>query len=167
MCHWRLVKVQVIDPETEQQTLQAVETALVHYLWPLFQAVPWAMAGAWVSMLRKRVATQGKNGRTSGKRSLFSIGQDGRWRRHKESELLRLSKYQLPDLQGVSASTGSGLPDFPGGIGDVGGPGRWWHWSTCTGDSRCVLIRRRTQEACRSHGYKRTALFFTARSGGI
>jgi len=114
------VTVQVIDPETEQQTLQAVQNALVNYLWPV--APGGALGDGWgmgVNVRDSELATQ--VARVPGVRAvndldIFSQRSDGRWRRHRENEPLSLLKYQLPELLGVSAITGSGQPQFPDGI---------------------------------------------------
>lgn len=114
------IKVQVIDPETEQETLQAVQQALVNFLWPL--APGGALGNGWgmgVAVRDSELATQ--VARVPGVRavtglSIFSKHGDGGWRRHQEQEPLQLKKYQLPELLGVSASSGSGEPGFPGGI---------------------------------------------------
>jgi predicted phage baseplate assembly protein len=119
------VKLQVLDPETEQETLQAVQTALVRYLWPL--APGGALGRGW----EMGVAVRGNEleaqvARVSGVRavnglSLFSKRDTGGWRRHAENEALALMKYQLPELLGVSVGTGGGQPELPGGIDPLSG----------------------------------------------
>lgn len=114
------VNVEVVDPETEQETLQSVQNALVNYLWPL--APGGALGNGWEMGVRVRaseLATQVS--RVSGVRSVtaltvFAKNATGKWRRLKNNESLELLDYQLPELLGVSAGTGSGSPAFPGGI---------------------------------------------------
>ncbi len=120
------VKVAVLDPETEQQTLQDVQIALVNFLWPLppggARGEGWGMGNAVrASELRTQVA------RVQGVRdvrpiSLFQKGDSG-WRRLKPEESIDLNRYQLPELLGVSVGTGNGEPAFPGGIEAVPGGG--------------------------------------------
>jgi hypothetical protein len=114
------VQVAVLDPDTEQETLQAVQTALVEYLWPLApggaHGEGWSM-GASVNAreLHTRVA------RVSGVRlvrklSLFQRLESGQWTRLADDQPLPLEKYQLPELMGMSAGTGEGEPPLPGGL---------------------------------------------------
>lgn len=122
------VKVQVVDLETEQETLQAVQQAVVNFLWPL--APGGALGDGWgmgVAVRDSELVTQ--VARVPGVRavnslSIFSQRSDGSWHRHREQEFLKLKQYQLPELLGVSASSGSGDAEFPSGIealGDNGG----------------------------------------------
>jgi hypothetical protein len=55
--------------------------------------------------------------------SIFSQRSDGSWHRHQEQEFLQLKQYQLPELLGVSASSGSGDAEFPSGIEALGDSG--------------------------------------------
>jgi hypothetical protein len=48
--------------------------------------------------------------------SLFQRGSNG-WRRLSADETISLTKYQLPELLGVRADSGSGTPALPDGIG--------------------------------------------------
>lgn len=124
------VNVDILDPETEQQTLQAVQTAIVHYLWPLLpggaRGEGWGMG---VSVKPNELFTQ--VARVPGVRSvktlsIFQKGSQG-WYRMMSDGRIDLEKYQLPELLGVSVGTGSGLPDFPAGIeadGSGGADGR-------------------------------------------
>jgi len=114
------VKIQVIDPETEQETIQGVENALVRYLWPV--APGGALGDGWGMGVAVRDSELGTQvARVAGVRAIidldiFSQRSDGSWRRHRENEPLTLTKYQLPELLGVSVTTGTGQPEFPGGI---------------------------------------------------
>jgi len=121
------VNVAVLDPETEQQTLQDVQTALVNFLWALppggARGDGWGMGNAVkVSELHTQVA------RVQGVRavkaiSLFQKGDSG-WRRLQPEESIELRNYQLPELLGVGVGTGNGEPAFPGGIeASTGGGG--------------------------------------------
>jgi hypothetical protein len=124
------VKVDVLDPETEHETLRDVQSALVNFLWPLSPGGPqiqgWPMGGrVKVTELVTQIA------RVTGVRSVNAVGlfqfADKRWRRLGQNEAVELKKYQLPELLGVSVGTGAGEPEFPGGIGQLlgqgGGPG--------------------------------------------
>ncbi len=119
------VTVDVLDPDTEQQTLQAVQTALVTYLWPL--APGGARGEGWpmgtnvnANELQTQVA------RVAGVRAVkaLSIFQKttstssagSNWQRLARDQALGLKKYQLPELMGVSVSTANGEPSLPGGI---------------------------------------------------
>jgi hypothetical protein len=121
------VKVQVVDPETEQETLQAVQQAVVNFLWPL--APGGTLGNGWgmgVAVRDSELVTQ--VARVPGVRAvnslnLFSKRSDGRWRRHQEHEFLQLKKYQLPELLGVSATSGSGDAELPSGIEALGESG--------------------------------------------
>ncbi len=122
------VNVEVVDPETEQETLQAVQNSMVNYLWPL--APGGALGDGWgmgVKVRASELATQAA--RVPGVRSVTSLSvfakkDNRRWRRLKDNESLTLLKYQLPELMGVSAGTGSGKPAFPSGIeADLGNAG--------------------------------------------
>lgn len=113
------VTVDVLDPDTEQQTLQAVQTAVVEYLWPLApggaRGEGWPMGG---SVNGNELQTQ--VARVPGVRavkalSLFQKNASG-WQRLTQQQIFSLKKYQLPELMGVSASTANGEPALPGGI---------------------------------------------------
>lgn len=125
------VKVQVRDAETEQQTLQAVQYALIDYLWPLApgggRGTGWPMGTA---VRANELATQ--VARVDGvlavnALALFTKTKKG-WRRLKDGETLNLIHYQLPELLGVRVESGSGSPGLPDGIGPLegqaGGGGR-------------------------------------------
>ena len=114
------VTVQLRDAETEQQTLQDVQYALVDYLWPL--APGGARATGWplgTPVRANELITQ--VARVDGvlavnRLALFVKGAKG-WRRLGESEEVSLKSYQLPELFGVRVESGSGNPGLPGGIG--------------------------------------------------
>lgn len=120
------VTVAVLDPETEQQTLQDVQTALVEFLWALppggARGEGWGMGNAVkANELYTQVA------RVQGVRavkaiSLFRQGESD-WRRLPPDESIELQNYQLPELLGVSVGTGNGEPAFPGGIEASAGGG--------------------------------------------
>lgn len=118
------VKVDVRDAETEQQTLRAVQQTLVDYLWPLAPGGAygegWPLGG---NVRANELMTQ--VARVAGVKavnalSLFRRGDKG-WRRLNENEFIGLEKYQLPELLGVRAETGSGTPALPDGIGPLEG----------------------------------------------
>lgn len=113
------VNVDVLDPDTEQETTQAVQTALVNYLWPLApggaRGEGWGMG---VSVSANELQTQ--VARVPGIRavkafSLFQQTESG-WQRLPAGADIPLSIYQLPELLGVSVGTGDGEPSFPSGI---------------------------------------------------
>jgi hypothetical protein len=116
------VKIQVRDAETEQQTLQDVQYALIDYLWSLApggaRGNGWPMGGTVrASELMTQVA------RVDGvlavnKLVLFAKGKGG-WRRLGGE--LSLRHYQLPELLGVRVETGPGEPALPDGIGSIEG----------------------------------------------
>lgn len=131
------VKVEVVNLENEQDTLQAVQTSMVNYLWSL--APGGAIGDGWpmgVNVRASELATQ--VARVPGVKavnnlSIFVQSEDlasrnqlaqvnemrrrsKRWKRLAENEAMVLNNYQLPELLGVSASTGSGEPRFPNGI---------------------------------------------------
>jgi hypothetical protein len=120
------VLVQVRDLETEQQTLRAVQQALVDYLWPVApggaRQQGWPM-GDDVTVRVNELATQ--VARVEGvlavnALSLFQRGAKG-WRRLRTSEEISLKKYQLPELMGVRVASGKGTPQLPDGIGPMEG----------------------------------------------
>jgi hypothetical protein len=126
------VKVDVLDRETERQTLRDVESALVSFLWPLPPGGPqgqgWPMGGR---VKTAELATRAA--RVAGVRSVNAVSlfqyTDKRWRRLVGDRAIELKKYQFPELLGVTVGTGPGAPEFPGGIGPLegapsGGPAR-------------------------------------------
>lgn len=118
------LKVQVRDAETETQTLQDVQYAIIDYLWPLApggaRGTGWPMGGSVrINELITRVA------RVDGvlavnRLALFRKGKLA-WRRLGDNEEFRLEHYQLPELVGVRVETGSGTPALPDGIGALEG----------------------------------------------
>lgn len=118
------VKLQPRDAETEVQTLQEVQFALVDYLWPLApggaRGSGWPMGG---SVRANELITQ--VARVDGvlavnTLSLFVRNKKG-WRRLGDNEALSLKHYQLPELLGVRVEAGSGTPALPDGIGPMEG----------------------------------------------
>ena len=117
------VKVQVLDVETEQQTLLDVQQAIVEYLWPL---PPGGARGeGWPFGIPNNTVRANELttliARVAGVRevttiSLFQRSKKG-WRRLQDNEAISLEKYQLPELLGVRVETGTGLPELPEGIG--------------------------------------------------
>jgi len=126
------VNIEVLDPETEQQTQQAVQNALVNFLWPLApggsHGEGWNMG---VNVRANELQTQ--VARVPGVRSVTAIsifakqlvnsGQGSKqkkstaaWLSLNKNQSLELTAYQLPELLGVSVGTGSGEPSFPRGI---------------------------------------------------
>lgn len=132
------VNVEVIDPQTEQQTLQAVQNSLVNYLWPLApggaRGEGWGMG---VNVAANELIAQ--VARVPGVRAIKSLSLFHRaaddtnnqsrrakaaWRRLKDGEVVALKAYELPELLGVSVGTGNGAPEFPSGIEAAPSKGR-------------------------------------------
>lgn len=114
------VKLQVRDIETEQQTLRDVQQTLIEYLWPLApggaRGEGWPLGGEvraneLLTQVARVTGVQAINAL-----SLFQRGSKG-WRRLATDETISLTKYQLPELLGVRAESGSGTPVLPDGIG--------------------------------------------------
>ena len=141
------VTVDVLDPDTEQQTLQAVQTAIVEYLWPLApggaRGQGWPMGVAVNANELKTQVARVSGVRTVKALSLFqkvnleqkqfirpllnmplnrnlslanAKALSSRWRRLTAGQELVLTKYQLPELMGVSVSTAKGEPSLPAGL---------------------------------------------------
>ncbi|GGO76209.1 hypothetical protein GCM10011348_02870 [Marinobacterium nitratireducens] len=124
------ILVQVRDPQTEQQTLNSVQTAITGYLWPL--APGGASAEGWPlgrAVRANELLTQAA--RVEGVQAVNAVALfeqtrvDGKtvWRRLPPTEALDLSDYQLPELVGVRAGIGGAgdTPPLPGGIGPLQG----------------------------------------------
>ncbi len=113
------VKIDVLDPENEQQTRQAVQNTLINYLWSL--APGGALGQGWgMGVNVKSSELQTQVARVNGVRAVNALDifekSTNHWRRLPMNEEVKLRKYQLPMLMGVSVGTGSGQPDFPRGI---------------------------------------------------
>jgi len=112
------VKVEVKDPQTEQQTLAAVRDALVAYLWPLppggAQGEGWPMGGA---IRAAELITQAA--RVPGVKAVNALAlfrhSDGGWQRAEADGAVELRPYQLPELLAVEVGSGSGTPGLPRG----------------------------------------------------
>ncbi|MDL0433532.1 putative baseplate assembly protein [Marinobacter sp. TBZ242] len=122
------VRVEVKDPQTEQQTLQNVRTALVHYLWSLppggADGEGWPMGRA---VSANELATQ--VARVSGVQSWHGLAlftradENAAWQSLADGDQLSLQDYQLPELLGVRIESGPGPLTLPDGIGPgSGGP---------------------------------------------
>ncbi|WP_415879188.1 putative baseplate assembly protein [Methylomonas sp. TEB] len=114
------VKVQVRDIETEQQTLRDVQQTLLEYLWPLApggaRGAGWPLGGAVRANELLTQAARVAGVQAVNSLSLFQRGSQG-WRRLPADEPVNLTKFQLPELLGVRADSGSGTPTLPDGIG--------------------------------------------------
>ena len=118
------LRVDVVDPETEQTTHRALREAMIRYLWPLLpggaEAEGWAMGRAVSARELITVAA-----RVSGIRSVNSFAlfakSGNNWRRLSEDSDVLLNAYQFPELMGISVQSGSGEPSFPEGIGRLEG----------------------------------------------
>ena len=109
------VTVTVSDPQTEQQTLRAVQQSLVEFLWPVapggVQQQGWPLGGAvkpseLITHMARVDGVQSINGV-----SLFTQGDNG-WYALAKGQSLNLLDYQLPEL--LAASVASGVSDNPG-----------------------------------------------------
>ena len=121
------VKVDVQDPETEQQTVRRIRETVLAYLWPLApggaRGEGWPLGG---EVRRNEILTQ--VARVEGVRAVNGLSlflrESAGWRRLKADEAIELRRYQLPELLGVSVTTGTGEPELPGGVGSlIGGTG--------------------------------------------
>lgn len=120
------VKVEVKDPQTEQQTLAAVRDALVAYLWPLppggAQGEGWPMGG---EIRAAELITEA--GRTAGVKAVNALALfrqvDGVWQQVAAEQSIELQPYQLPELMAVGVETGTGSPGMPSGLAPPGAPG--------------------------------------------
>lgn len=118
------VRVEVRDPETEQQTLRMVREALLTYLWSLMpggaQGEGWPMG---LAVRTNELMTQ--VARVEGVQAVNAMclfrREQGLWRRIELNQSVELELYQLPELMGVSVGTGTGDADFPGGLGPLAG----------------------------------------------
>jgi hypothetical protein len=125
------VKVTVADARVEHRTLAAVEQAIVDFLWPLPIAGDGGKADGWPlggTVDPEEIETQ--VARVAGVRSVgaiaFFVPAGSSFSRLAAGATLTLEDYQLPDLVGVSAQTGTGTPSLPPGITsgtDSGGAG--------------------------------------------
>lgn len=119
------VRVRVVDPETERETLAAVRRTLVEYLWVL--APGGADGSGWPMEAPVRgaeLATQVARVpgvREVGPLTLFRpVG--GVWTNLGQGAEIALADYQLPDLLGVSVVT-AGEPGLPAGLAPSAGNG--------------------------------------------
>lgn len=127
------ILVQVRDPQTEQETLQAVQQVITEYLWPLppggggNQGWPLGKPIQVNELLTQAARVEGVQAVNVA--NLFEqVRKDERavWRRLPISEALDLEAYQLPELMGVHVGIGSAkdTPPLPQGIGPLdGAPG--------------------------------------------
>jgi hypothetical protein len=124
------VNVRVLDPATEQQTLKAVEQALLLALWTLPPGGPrqegWPLGRAVdLNELKAQVA------RVPGILSVTDLRLFHRepagltWLELIGSPTLHLVDYQLPELMAVEATVGDGPAKVPSGFGPetAGGAG--------------------------------------------
>lgn len=113
-------RVTAQDPSTETETLQAVERAIIDYLWALAPGGPsgngWPLGRTIVAdELRTRVARV-PGVLTAGEVALFVPTSGGAWTKLSATTPLTLLDYQLPELIGVSAQRGSGTPSLPASL---------------------------------------------------
>jgi len=105
------VNIRVLDPRTQQQTLNAVNAAITEYLWPLAPGGPrgkgWPMGySVDVGEIRTRIA------RVDGVLEIMATGlfikeSNGKWRKIKDElkAQIKLLDYQLPELMMVQTQT--------------------------------------------------------------
>jgi predicted phage baseplate assembly protein len=120
------VLIHVRDIETEQQTLRAVQQALIAYLWPVAPGGPHEQGWPMGDRVRVRVnelmtqAARVEGVLAVNAMRLFRRTTKG-WRRLRTDEDVRLKKFQLPELMGIRVASGSGTPQLPDGIGPLEG----------------------------------------------
>ncbi len=115
------LSLEVVDPATEQQTLRAVEEALLHYLWPL---PPHGLRGAgWplgrsveINELRTQAGRVDGVEAVNGLRLFYQDLTSLQWRELTTSQALPLSDYQLPQLMAVAMQPGEAQPLPPRGF---------------------------------------------------
>ncbi|MDY6919740.1 MAG: putative baseplate assembly protein [Pseudomonadota bacterium] len=120
------VVVQVRDPQTEQETLNAVRAVITEYLWPLTgggaDGTGWPLAQP---VQANELLTQAA--RVAGVRAVNGVAlfrhNDAGWQRLPEAEAFSLAAYQLPELMGVRVAVGGpeDTPQLPQGIGPLQG----------------------------------------------
>ena len=128
------IVVQVRDPQTEQETLLAVQNAITDYLWPLqgggASGSGWPMGEAvrvneLLTQAARVAGVQAVNAVALFERSLKSGAKSSEkvWRRLPQTEQLDLKTYQLPELMGVRVEIGKpgDTPKLPQGIGPLEG----------------------------------------------
>ncbi|WP_150048151.1 MULTISPECIES: putative baseplate assembly protein [Methylomonas] len=121
------VRIDVLDPETEQQTLRDVRLALIDYLWPLPPGGP--RGGGWPFYPQENDVRQAdllpQVARVAGVQAIHAVAlfqkNSNGWRRLNANQAVELAKYQLPELMGVRVETGPGTPGLPEGIGPLEG----------------------------------------------
>lgn len=115
------IALEVVDPATEQQTLRAVEEALLHYLWPLpphgLRGAGWPL-GRSVEINELRTQAGRVNGveAVNGLRLFYQDLTSLQWRELTASQALPLSDYQLPQLMAVAMQPGEAQPLPPRGF---------------------------------------------------
>lgn len=115
------LSLEVVDPATEQQTLRAVEEALLHYLWPL---PPHGLRGAgWplgrsveINELRTQAGRVDGVEAVNGLRLFYQDLTSLQWRELTTSQALPLTDYQLPQLMAVAMQPGEAQPLPPRGF---------------------------------------------------
>ena len=119
------VRVQVRDPQTERQTLQAVRQAVTEYFWALApggdDAVGWPMGfSVRLNPLVARVARVEGVLAVNGA-SLYRRGEAG-WHAVGADDEITLEAFQLPELVGVAVERGGpgSPPPLPDDIDDAG-----------------------------------------------
>jgi predicted nucleotidyltransferase len=118
------VQVTVADARIEHATLDAVEQAIVDFLWPLGidggKSQGWALGG---TVDPEEIETQ--VARVAGVRSVgtiaFFVPSGNGYSRLKAGAKFTIEDYQLPDLVGVSAQTSA--PGLPPGLTSGGSDG--------------------------------------------
>jgi hypothetical protein len=110
------VSVSVRDPRTETETLQAVERAVLEYLWPLAPGGPegrgWPLGRA-VDADEVRTQVARVAGVLSASEVVLFVPVGKTWRELSRGAPLELQDFQLPEVVGVSAQRGAGHPALP------------------------------------------------------
>ncbi|TQV71505.1 putative baseplate assembly protein [Aliikangiella marina] len=113
------VMIDVLESSREQEIKQAVQNALVQYLWPVspggVNSQGWGMGVTVAANELMTVVSRVDGVRAVNGFSLFINSEDS-WTRLPEDGEIILQLYQLPELLGVSVGIGDGEPAFPSGI---------------------------------------------------
>lgn len=114
------LSLEVMDPATERQVFQAVEQALLAYLWALPPGGPrgegWPMGRAVeVNELRTQAGRVPGVEAVNGLRLFYQDLDAGVWHELTEAQALPLADYQLPELMAVALQAGEARPEPPRG----------------------------------------------------
>ncbi len=115
------ISLEVVDPATTQQVFREVEQAILSYLWPLSPLGPrgegWPLGrSVEINELRTQAGRVDGVEAVNGVR-LFTQNLSSKvWLEVQESQKLRLTDYQLPELMAVALQSGEAMPAPPRGF---------------------------------------------------